>query len=675
MTINITLADGAVRQYEQPLPIMEVAESIGAGLARATLAAVVDGKPHDTSDILAADAQLKIITAKDPAGIEIIRHSCAHLLGHALKQLYPNSKMAIGPVIEDGFYYDVALDKPLTTEDLLTIEQRMKELAKVVMRLLKRPYQRQEVIDVFTQRGESYKLELIKGMPKETEFQLYFHQEYVDMCRGPHVPNMQHIGAFKLMKLAGAYWRGDSRNEMLQRIYGTCWLTQKDLDEYLHRLEEAEKRDHRKIGRQLSLFHSQEEAPGMIFWHPRGTTIYVIVENFMRQVMATAGYDEIKTPQIMARELWEKSGHWDKFQDMMFTTNSENRTYAIKPMNCPGHVQIFKRGLHSYRELPLRFAEFGNVHRNEPSGTLHGMLRARNFTQDDAHIFITEEQIQQEVSRCIALTQKIYAAFGFTDIIMKLSTRPEQRVGSDEIWDKSERALKQALDNEDLEWELLPGEGAFYGPKIEFSLRDQIGRIWQCGTIQADFSMPQRLGAEYVGTDGAKHTPIMLHQAVLGSMERFIGIMIEHYAGRLPFWLAPVQIAVMNISESQASYATEVYNKLKQGANIGDEGNEGDEGREGRERNKFRVTLDTRNEKIGYKIREQTMNKVNYQLIVGDKEVAAKTVAVRATRKGEDKDLGSMSLASFVQLLHEEPYPDIHADLINLSGNKSNNQS
>ena len=672
MTINITLADGAVRQYEQPLPIMEVAESIGAGLARATLAAVVDGKPRDTSDILAADAQLKIITAKDPAGIEIIRHSCAHLLGHALKQLYPNSKMAIGPVIEDGFYYDVALDKPLTTEDLLTIEQRMKELAKSGYEVIKKTLPRQEVIDVFTQRDESYKLELIKGMPKETEFQLYFHQEYVDMCRGPHVPNMQHIGAFKLMKLAGAYWRGDSRNEMLQRIYGTCWLTQKDLDEYLHRLEEAEKRDHRKIGKQLSLFHSQEEAPGMIFWHPRGTTIYVIVENFMRQVMATAGYDEIKTPQIMARELWEKSGHWDKFQDMMFTTNSENRTYAIKPMNCPGHVQVFNRGLHSYRELPLRFAEFGNVHRNEPSGTLHGMLRARNFTQDDAHIFITEEQIQQEVSRCIALTQKIYAAFGFTDIIMKLSTRPEQRVGSDEIWDKSERALKQALDNEDLEWELLPGEGAFYGPKIEFSLRDQIGRIWQCGTIQADFSMPQRLGAEYVGTDGAKHTPIMLHQAVLGSMERFIGIMIEHYAGRLPFWLAPVQIAVMNISESQASYATEVYNKLKQGANIG---NEGDEGREGRERNKFRVTLDTRNEKIGYKIREQTMNKVNYQLIVGDKEVAAKTVAVRATRKGEDKDLGSMSLASFVQLLHEEPYPDIHADLINLSGNKSNNQS
>ena len=672
MTINVTLADGAVRQYEQPLPIMEVAESIGAGLARATLAAVVDGKPRDTSDILATDAQLKIITAKDPAGIEIIRHSCAHLLGHALKQLYPNSKMAIGPVIEDGFYYDVALDKPLTTEDLLTIEQRMQELAKSGYEVIKKTLPRQEVIDVFTQRGESYKLELIKGMPKETDFQLYFHQEYVDMCRGPHVPNMQHIGAFKLMKLAGAYWRGDSRNEMLQRIYGTCWLTQKDLDEYLHRLEEAEKRDHRKIGKQLSLFHSQEEAPGMIFWHPRGTTIYLIVENFIRQAMAAAGYDEIKTPQIMARELWEKSGHWDKFQDMMFTTSSENRTYAIKPMNCPGHVQIFKRGLHSYRELPLRFAEFGNVHRNEPSGTLHGMLRARNFTQDDAHIFITEEQIQQEVSRCIALTQKIYTAFGFTDIIMKLSTRPEQRVGSDEIWDKSERALQQALDNEDLEWELLPGEGAFYGPKIEFSLRDQIGRIWQCGTIQADFSMPQRLGAEYVGTDGAKHTPIMLHQAVLGSMERFIGIMIEHYAGRLPFWLAPVQIAVMNISESQASYATEVYNKLKHGA-VRDEDEGGNEGNDGREINKFRVTLDIRNEKIGYKIREQTMNKVNYQLIVGDKEVAAKTVAVRATRKGEDKDLGAMSLASFVRLLHEEPYPDIHADLINLSDNKSNN--
>lgn len=634
------MPDGTIRQYDKPLPIIEVASSIGDSLARDALAGLVDGRLMDTSDLLDADAHIEIVTAKNQQGLEIMRHSCAHLLGHALKQLYPNTKMAIGPVIENGFYYDVKIKHSLTEGDLTAIEKRMQELSSTGYQVIKKTLPRKEVIDIFTQREETYKLQLINDMPQIKEFQLYFHQEYVDMCRGPHVPSMKHIGAFKLMKLAGAYWRGDSRNEMLQRIYGTCWHTPNELNEYLHRIEEAEKRDHRKLGRQLSLFYTQEEAPGMNFWQPRGTQLYLIVEKFIREVMATAGYDEIKTPQIIERSLWEKSGHWEKFQDMMFTTNSENRIYAIKPMNCPGHVQVFKQGLHSYRELPLRFTEFGNVHRNEASGTLHGLLRARNFTQDDAHIFVTKEQILPEVSRSIKLIQKIYASFGFTDIILKLSTRPKERVGSDEIWDESEYALQQALDNEDLEWELLPGEGAFYGPKIEFSLKDQIGRIWQCGTIQADFSMPGRLNAEYIGKDGAKHTPVMIHQAVLGSMERFIGIIIEHYAGNMPFWLAPVQVAVMNITNSQIPYVDKIYKKLQQ--------------------EQFRAILDVRNEKIGYKIREQTMNKVNYQLIIGDKEMSSNSLAVR---RRDGKDLGIMSFNDFVQLLREESYPKVVEDI------------
>lgn len=643
MAINVTLPDGSVHSYEQSIPINQVASAIGAGLAKAAVGAKLDGVLHDTADIINSDAKLEIITSKNDEGLEIIRHSCAHLLGHAIKQLYPDCKMAIGPVIEDGFYYDVALPNSLTTDDLTKLEERMKELANTGYEIIKKTLPRQEVVSIFKQRGEDYKLKLIEDMPAEEQFQLYFHQEYVDMCRGPHVPNMQHIGSFKLMKLAGAYWRGDSRNEMLQRIYGTCWPTQKELDEYLHRLEEAEKRDHRKIGKQLSLFHFQEEAPGMIFWHPKGTKVYLVAEDFMRKAMTAAGYQEIKTPQMIARELWEKSGHWEKFQDMMFTTKSEERTYAIKPMNCPGHVQVFKQSIHSYRELPLRFAEFGNVHRNEPSGTLHGMLRVRNFTQDDAHIFISEDQIQEEVSRSIKIILMIYKSFGFDDIIMKLSTRPEQRVGSDDIWDKSEQALKRVLDNVGLAWDLLPGEGAFYGPKIDFLMRDQIGRIWQCGTIQADFSMPERLNAEYVGADGNRHIPVMLHQAILGSMERFIGIMIEHYAGALPFWLAPTQIVVMNITDDHGEYAKQVYDKILQRG--------------------FRVELDTRNEKIGYKIREQTMNKVNYQLIVGAKEMKSGSVAIRLR---DGTDLGAVTLDKFFELINKEEIPDISERIMNI---------
>ena len=634
------MPDGAVQKYDQAVPIAEVASGIGAGLAKAAVAAKVDGQLRDTADLITADAKLEIITAKNTEGIEVIRHSCAHLLGHAIKQLHPDCKMAIGPVIEDGFYYDISLGKPLSDDDLLQLEKRMQELAKTGYEVIKKTLPRAEAIKIFKERGEDYKLKLIEDMPQEQEFQLYFHQEYVDMCRGPHVPNMAHIGAFKLMKLAGAYWRGDSKNEMLQRIYGTCWRSQKELDEYLQRLEEAEKRDHRKLGRRLSLFHTQEEAPGMVFWHPKGTIVYLVVEDFMRRAMAMADYQEIKTPQLISRELWEKSGHWEKFQDMMFTTSSEERIYALKPMNCPGHVQVFKQAIHSYRELPLRFSEFGNVHRDEPSGTLHGMLRVRNFTQDDAHIFVTEDQIQDEVVRSIALIRNIYHAFGFDDIILKFSTRPEQRVGSDAIWDKSEKALQQALDSTKLEWELLEGEGAFYGPKLEFSMRDQIGRIWQCGTIQVDFSMPERLGAEYVGTDGAKHTPVMLHQAMLGSLERFIGIMIEHYAGALPFWLAPEQVVVMSITDDHIPYVRELHSKLvKQG---------------------IRAVMDIRNEKIGYKIREQTMNKVNYQVVVGAQEVAKQTLAVRLR---DGKDLGEFTFDKFIALLDKENQPQVNAEL------------
>lgn len=632
-----------MQQHTEPPAISQVATNIGAGLANAAVAAKIDGELRDTSDLINGDAEIQIITSKDATGMEIIRHSCAHLLGHAIKQLYPTTKMAIGPTIEDGFYYDVALTQPISDSDLEAIEERMHKLAATKYEVIKKTLPRQEVIDIFKERGEDYKIKLIEDMPDEKQFQLYFHQEYVDMCRGPHVPNMGHIGHFKLMKLAGAYWRGDSNNEMLQRIYGTCWRTKQELDDYLHRLAEAEKRDHRRLGQRLTLFHTQEEAPGMIFWHPRGAKVYSAVEHFIRQSMEAADYKEIKTPQMMSRELWEKSGHWEKFQDMMFTTSSEGREYAIKPMNCPGHVQIFKQSIHSYRDLPLRFSEFGNVHRNEPSGTLHGMLRARNFTQDDAHMFIAEDQIQSEVSRSIKMIMMIYKSFGFDDIILKLSTRPEQRVGSDAIWDKSESSLQEALDASTMKWELLPGEGAFYGPKIEFSMRDQIGRIWQCGTIQVDFSMPQRLGAEYVTSDGSKQVPVMLHQAVLGSMERFIGIMIEHYAGSLPFWLAPEQIVVANITDAHAAYAKQIYNKLQQKG--------------------FRAVVDLRNEKIGYKIREHTMNKVNYQVIVGAKEVAEQLVSVRMR---DGTDLGQLGFDEFIELLTKEDHPDLRQELMSL---------
>lgn len=607
--ISIILPDGSIKHYENPVVARDLAQSVGAGLARDAIAVKVNDELKDMSDTIAADAQVEIITAQQREGIEVMRHSCAHLLGHALKQLYPDVKMVIGPVVEDGFYYDVALPHPLTEEDLTQIEERMRQLARTHYEVIKKTLPRQEAVRLFEEREETYKLRLIEDMPDEQELQVYHHQEYVDMCRGPHIPSMKHIGAFKLMKLAGAYWRGDSRNEMLQRIYGTCWKTQQELQDYLERLAEAEKRDHRRLGKQLSLFHSQEEAPGMLFWHPLGTTLYLVIEEFIRLAMASAGYQEVKTPQLVDRSLWEKSGHWEKFKDMMFTTSSESREYAIKPMNCPGHVQVFKQTIHSYRELPIRYAEFGNVHRNEPSGTLHGMLRARNFTQDDAHIFLMEGQVKEEVCRSIRLIRQLYKAFGFDEIILKLSTRPEQRVGSDEDWDKAEKALMEALDMEGVDWALLPGEGAFYGPKVEFSLRDQIGRVWQCGTIQVDFSMPGRLEAQYIKETGGKEVPVMVHQAVLGSMERFMGILIEHYAGALPFWLAPEQLVVMTITDEQADYAHKVLRQLRNYP--------------------FRVKLDVRNEKIGYKIRQHTMSKIPYQIVLGNKEVAEQAVSVR----------------------------------------------
>lgn len=640
--INITLPDGSVKRYDQPVMAREIAQGIGAGLARAAIAARVNDNLKDMSDTIDADARFEIITARQPEGLEVIRHSCAHLLGHALKQLHPQAKMVIGPVIEDGFYYDVFLEHSLTEEDLAKIEQRMKELAATGYDVVKETLPRQEVIRIFEERQEAYKLRLIEDMPGADPIQLYHHQEYIDMCRGPHIPTMKHLGAFKLMKLSGAYWRGDSRNEMLQRIYGTCWNTDKELKDYLTRLTEAEKRDHRRLGKRLSLFHGQEEAPGMIFWHPLGTSIYLSVEQFIRAAMTSAGYREIRTPQLMDRSLWERSGHWDKFQEMMFTTHSENREYAIKPMNCPGHVQVFKQAVHSYRDLPIRYAEFGNVHRNEPSGTLHGMLRARNFVQDDAHIFLTEEQVKEEVRRSIHLVYRVYEAFGFDNIILKLSTRPEKRVGSDEIWDKAEKALEEALATEDISWELLPGEGAFYGPKLEFSLKDQIGRVWQCGTIQVDFSMPGRLGAQYINEEGEKKVPVMIHQAVLGSMERFIGILIENYAGALPFWLAPEQLVVMTITDDQKDYAQRIFSQLK--------------------KNGYRMQLDDRNEKIGYKIRQHTMNKIPYQIIVGNKEVAEQKVAARRL---DGTDLGSMTLEQLVaDYLQQEfqPNPVIRLD-------------
>ena len=628
---TITLPDGSQRQFDQALSVHDVAAAIGPGLAKAALAGKVDGKLVDTSFLIDRDVGLAIVTERDPEGLEIIRHSCAHLLAQAVKQLFPEAQVTIGPVIEDGFYYDFAYGPGFNEGDLERIQQRMQELAKADERVERSVMPRDEAVEFFRKMGEDYKARIIEDIPKGEQLSLYRQGDFIDLCRGPHVPSTGKLKAFKLMKVAGAYWRGDSRNEMLQRIYGTAWTNRKDLDAYLHRLEEAEKRDHRKIGRKLDLFHTQEEAPGMIFWHDRGWTLYQTVEQYMRGVFRDNGYREVRTPVLADRSLWEKSGHWDKFQDDMFTTESENREYAVKPMNCPCHVQIYNQGLKSYRDLPLRLAEFGSCHRNEPSGTLHGLMRVRAFVQDDAHIFCAEDQIQEEVSQFIDLLYRVYADFGFRDVTVRLSTRPEKRVGSDEVWDKAEHSLEQALNAKGLDWDLQPGEGAFYGPKIEFSLHDSIGRVWQCGTIQVDFSMPGRLGAEYVAEDGGRKTPVMLHRAILGSLERFIGILIEEHAGAMPAWLAPVQAVVLTITEGQADYAREVEKRLK---------NQG-----------FRVESDLRNEKIGYKIREHTLQRIPYLLVIGQREVQDGRVAVR-TREGEDK--GTMSPGEFAEFLTEQ---------------------
>ncbi|MBE0510169.1 MAG: threonine--tRNA ligase [Chromatiales bacterium] len=627
----ITLPDGSRREFAQPVSVFDVASDIGPGLAKAALAGQVDGRLVDTSYRIANDANLAIITEKSEEGLEIIRHSTAHLLAQAVKRLFPAAQVTIGPVIEDGFYYDFAYERPFTLEDLEKIEQEMERIAAEDIAVERSVMSREEAIEFFANLGEAYKAELIEAIPHGEELSLYRQGDFIDLCRGPHVPSTGKLKAFKLMKVAGAYWRGDSRNAMLTRIYGTAWLDKKALKAYLHRLEEAEKRDHRKIGRQLDLFHAQEEAPGMVFWHPNGWALWQNVEQYMREVFRDNGYQEIRTPQVVDRSLWEKSGHWDKFGEMIFTTHSEHRDYAVKPMNCPCHVQVFNQGLKSYRDLPLRLAEFGSCHRNEPSGTLHGIMRVRNFTQDDAHIFCTEGQIQEEVAEFIDLLYRVYADFGFEEILIKLSTRPEQRVGSDAVWDKAEHALETALNTKGLPWELQPGEGAFYGPKIEFSLKDCIGRIWQCGTIQVDFSMPGRLDAHYIAEDGSKQVPVMLHRAILGSLERFIGILIEQHAGAFPLWLAPQQVAVMNITDKQADYVREIEEKLQ---------NQG-----------IRAKSDLRNEKIGFKIREHTLHRVPYLLVIGDREVEEKTVAVR-TRGG--KDLGSMSIETLLAGLNAE---------------------
>lgn len=628
--INITLPDGSIRQFEQAVSVAEVAASIGAGLAKATVAGKVNGVLVDACDPITADAHVQIITPKDPEGVEIIRHSCAHLVGHAVKQLYPDAKMVIGPVIEDGFYYDIATDKPFTPEDVAKIEARMKELINQDYDVIKVMTPRAQTIQTFTERGEEYKLRLIDDMPEVEAMGLYHHQEYVDMCRGPHVPNTRFLKHFKLTKLAGAYWRGDSNNEMLQRIYGTAWATKGELKAYIQRIEEAEKRDHRKLGKQLDLFHLQDEAPGMVFWHPRGWTLWQVIEQHMRRELEAAGYQEVKTPQIMDKSFWEKSGHWENYKDNMFLTASEKREYAVKPMNCPGHVQIFNHGLRSYRDLPMRLAEFGSCHRNEPSGALHGLMRVRGFVQDDAHIFCTEEQITQEAQAFNLLVMKIYKQFGFDNVSVKLSLRPEKRAGSDETWDKAEQGLREALTACGIEWEELPGEGAFYGPKVEYHIKDAIGRSWQCGTIQLDFVLPERLGAEYVTEDNGRARPVMLHRAILGSMERFIGILIENHAGSFPLWLAPVQMIVMNITEKQADYCREVVEKLKAAG--------------------FRAELDLRNEKIGYKIRDNSQYRYPYQIVVGEKEKENGQVAVR--HKAED--LGSMKVEDFIVQLQTE---------------------
>ncbi len=624
----ITLPNGDQKQFDQAVSVMEVAQSIGPGLAKNTLAGRVNGRLVDACDLITEDATLQIITPKDEEGLEIIRHSCAHLVGHAVKQLFPEAKMVIGPVIEEGFYYDIFSTKPFTPEDLAAIEERMKKLIDQDYDVIKKMTPRDEVIAEFTKRGEDYKLRLIDDMPNETQMGLYYHQEYVDMCRGPHVPNTKFLKSFKLTKMSGAYWRGDAKNEQLQRIYGTAWADKKQLAAYIKRIEEAEKRDHRKIGKALDLFHMQEEAPGMVFWHPNGWTIYQVLEQYMRKVQQDNGYLEIRTPQVVDFTLWEKSGHAANYAENMFTTHSESRNYAVKPMNCPCHVQVFNQGLKSYRDLPIRLAEFGSCHRNEPSGSLHGIMRVRGFTQDDAHIFCTKEQIGTEVADFIKLTLDVYKDFGFEEVQMKLSTRPEKRVGDDALWDLAEQSLAKALDDAGLQWDLQPGEGAFYGPKIEFSLKDCLGRVWQCGTIQCDFNLPQRLDASYVTEDNDRDQPVMLHRAILGSFERFIGILIEHYAGFMPPWLSPVQACVMNITDSQAQACESVVAKLKE--------------------NGIRAISDLRNEKIGFKIRERTLERIPYLLVLGDREVEEGTVNVR-TRSG--KNLGTMSIEAFVDLV------------------------
>ncbi|TAK80928.1 MAG: threonine--tRNA ligase [Betaproteobacteria bacterium] len=634
---NIRLPDGSTKSFPNPVTVAEIAQSIGAGLARAALAGRVNSKLVDTGFRVDSDADVAIITERDAEGVEILRHSTAHLLAHAVKELFPDAQVTIGPVIENGFYYDFSYKRPFTPEDLAAIEKRMVEIAKRDLPVQRKVMPRDEAVEFFRKQGESYKAEIIASIPEKEDISLYGQGNWIDLCRGPHVPSTGKLKVFKLMRVAGAYWRGDSRNEMLQRIYGTAWAKKEDQDAYLKMLEEAEKRDHRRLGTQLDLFHMQEEAPGLAFWHPKGWVLWQAVEQYMRRVYRENGYREVRGPQILDRSLWERTGHWENFKDNMFTTASENREYAIKPMNCPGHILIFNKGVRSYRELPLRYGEFGSCHRNEPSGALHGLMRVRGFVQDDGHIFCTEDQILPECVAFTELLQKVYRDFGFTEVIYRVATRPAKRIGADELWDKAESALKQALEKSGVRYTLSPGEGAFYGPKVEYSLKDGLGRVWQCGTIQVDFSMPGRLGAEYVAEDNSRRTPVMLHRAIVGSMERFIGILIEHYAGAFPLWLAPEQVVVLNITERQASYANDVKEALVKSG--------------------FRAFADLRNEKISYKIREHSLQKLPYQLVVGDKEMQAETVAVR-TRSGED--LGAMSLEAFTARLRNEANAQVH---------------
>ena len=629
--INVTLPDGSQRSFESPVTVQQVAASIGTGLAKAALAGRVDGKLVDTSHLIERDSQLAIVTDKDADGVDIIRHSTAHLLAYAVKELFPDAQVTIGPVIDKGFYYDFSYKRPFTPEDLAKIEQRMAELAKKDIPVVREVWPRDKAVEFFKSIGEYYKAEIIASIPASEDVSLYREGGFVDLCRGPHVPSTGKLRVFKLMKVAGAYWRGDAKNEMLQRIYGTAWAKKEEQEAYLHQIEEAEKRDHRRLAKQLDLFHMQDEAPGMVFWHPKGWTIWQQIEQYMRRTLDAHGYREVKTPLMMDRVLWEKSGHWENYREQMFTTESEKRDYAVKPMNCPGHVQIFNSGLHSYRDLPLRLAEFGSCHRNEPSGALHGLMRVRGFVQDDAHIFCTESQITSEVQAFNTLLLSVYADFGFRDVAVKLSLRPDKRAGSDDVWDRAEAGLRTALAASGMQWEELPGEGAFYGPKIEYQIKDAIGRSWQCGTIQLDFVLPERLGAEFVDEDNVRKRPVMLHRAVLGSLERFIGILIENYAGNFPLWLAPVQAVVMNISESQAEYADCVARALREHG--------------------FRIDADLRNEKITYKIREHSLSKLPYQIVVGDKEKAAGLVAVRI-RGGQD--LGQMSLEALLERLRRE---------------------